>query len=108
MNAPLLLEADKVIVKIGEKLTLTGLNLANVTNVYFDTINASVSQATDTSVEVTVPAQAVSGQVTVADAKALSNPLSVEVTREIPAKISVTYGINGQCDWLNSLLWSNR
>lgn len=93
-TAPVLFERQSAITaKIGETFRLAGLNLNGVTEVNFGGIPTTAFKVvTDNNLEVTIPADAVSGNVTVKNATGVSNPVALKITREISGRVVLPAG----------------
>ncbi len=87
-TAPVLFERDLANTAIiGETLTLTGLNLSKVTKVNFGGTLISAFDVSETSLNVIVPSDAISGNVTVTHSVWVSNPVQLKITTEISGSV---------------------
>jgi hypothetical protein len=87
-NTPVLFELDAAkTVQTGEKITLKGSNFSGNTNVNFGGIQATAFNVTPNSLEVTVPTNAISGEVTVINAVGVSNAITLKVTTGISGRV---------------------
>jgi hypothetical protein len=92
-KAPVLFEHDLPnSVKIAETLTLTGLNLAKVTDVNFGGTRAWAFDVSDTSLKVSVPRDAKSGNVTANNSVGSSNPVLLKITQGISGRVVLPTG----------------
>lgn len=92
-NTPVLFELDAAeTVQTGETLTLTGLNFSGNTNVNFAGIQATAFNVTPDSLEVTVPADAISGEITVINAAGVSNAVAIEITTGFSGRVVLPTG----------------
>jgi len=92
-NTPALFEWDIAkTVRIGETLTLTGLNFTGSINANFGGVQATAYNVTSNTLDVTVPTNAVSGKVTVSNASGESNAVTLEVTTGVSGQIELPTG----------------
>lgn len=67
----------------GETITLSGVNLRNITTVTFGNIQTTPLNVNDNSLDVIIPDNATSGNVSVANSIGMSNSFNLKITQEI-------------------------
>ena len=105
---PVLYPLDPAVGRIGETITLSGLNFQGTTNVSFGGIAAAAFSVTAGSLQVTIPADARSGALTVVNAFGASNSMPFTILHNLagkvilpqgsslnPTNLEVTYGLFG-------------
>ena len=105
---PVVYPLDPAVGRVGETLTLQGLNFEGATNVSFGGVAATASAVTAASLQVTIPADARSGALTVVNAFGVSNSVFFTIVQSLAGKVvlppgsslnltnlEVTYGLFG-------------
>ena len=89
---PVVYPLDPAVGRVGETLTLQGLNFEGAANVSFGGVAATATAVTATSLQVTIPADARSGALTVVNAFGVSNSVFFTVLQSLAGKVVLPQG----------------
>jgi len=91
-TAPILFEPDPSSGQVGEIITLNGLNFSGNMNVNFGGVQGTAFNVTGTTLDVTIPQGAATGDLTVITAQGTSNAVSFKVVKGATGQVVLPAG----------------